>query len=262
MKNNRLFKILLIIVIIAAIVGITLLFKNKGKDKEASEEEVKGAENLTQLVVTLTNGFNTRFFGQELLFEKDKTTYEDLTRGCVLFAASNYVIDFDLENSIQNNILTSIEVNYKYSMNDYTPFKGEAIRQAIKELFDVEFKNESAIDEANFGYNFIYIEEFDIYLKGRNSSFAYPNSDNFIKTRINKKTKNKDKNIETEIAVAYVTKENDEYVYSKKASGSNKVYTTNEIGDIDKDQLDEFDHYIITYKENDGKYSFVSIAKK
>ncbi len=261
MKNNRLFKILLIIVIIAAIVGITLLFKNKGGNKEASEEEVKGAENLTSLVVSFTRGYNTRFLGQELLFERDKTTYEDLTTGNILYIASNYVIDYDLENSIQNNILTSIEVNKKYSMNNYTPFKGEAIRKAIKELFDRDFENISAIEEANFGYDFIYIEEFDIYLKGRNASFASPVTDTFVKTRIVDTTKNKDKNIETEIAVAYVTGENGKLIYSKDTKGT-KVYDTTEVEEIDKDKLDEFDHYIITYKENDGKYSFVSITKK
>ena len=260
MKDSRILKILLIIVIIAAIVGITLLFKNKG-GKTASEEETKIAEELTQTVLDLKTGYNIKFNGKELLYEKDKLTYDDLSRGNILYTASNYVIDHNLANSVPTNILTAIEEKYNYSMNKYTAFRGEAIREAIKEFFGKEYKNQSAIDEANFGYNFIYIEEYDLYLKGRNESYVLPDGTAFIKTKAIKTTKEKD-SLVTEIAVAYVEKVNDVYQYNKDLLGKNTIYEAKSIEDIDSDKEKEFEHYLVTFTKDGDNYIFESIAKK
>ena len=260
MKNSRVFKILLIIVIIAAIVGIALLIKNKG-GKKASEEEVKIAEELMPSILSLKDGYAIKYNGKELLFENDKLEYSDLSKGNILLAASSYVVDHKLDNQVQTTILNSIEENYGYAVNDYTPFKGEAIRKAVKEFFNENWQNQSSIDETNFGYNFIYIEEFDVYLKGRNESFAYPSSDAFVKTLIVETTTDKD-DLKVEIAVAYVIKDNGEYQYNKDVQGSKTVYTTKEIENIDEKKADDFEHYIVTLTKNGDNYSFKSIAKK
>ena len=258
MKSDRIKKLFIIIIIIALIIGAVLLFKNKG-DKKASKEEVKITEELNPLFLTLKDGYSTNYNGRDLLFEKD-IKYDDLSIGNILLIATTYATNKQYNDAINNNVIKAIEKTYGYSANNFTAFKGEAVRKAIKELFGKEFEDKSSNEEINFNYSFIYIKEHDIYLKMLKQQYTR-NQDYSIVTTTVKTTSTKDE-ITTEIAVAYTYKYNDTITYSKDPQNKNKIYEATKKEDIDKNKLDEFNHYIIKLKKSGDKYVFESITKK
>jgi len=258
MKSDRVKKILIIVVILAIIIGAFLLLR---KDSKTSKEEPKEAKEINSIILSLKEGYGTQYNGKDLLFEEDKITYDDLSAGNILLTATKYVTDKSIDNAISNAVLDTIEHDYGYTVEKYTPYKGEAIRKAIKEVFGKEWEDKSTTPEMNFGYNFIYIKDHDIYLKGKSNTYI-PEQDNYhLVTTVVESKKSKD-TIETVIAVAYVLKNGDKYAYSDTPSIKKKIVELDELKEIPEDELDNFEQFVITLKKDGDNFVFESIAKK
>ena len=258
MKSDRLKKIAIVIVIIALIVGAIIFLRKGSKPNKAEEEQVATIDNI---ILTLKDGYGTSYNGRELLFEKDKTTYDDLSVGNVLLTATKYISEKKIDNNISLAAVETVEKKYGYSIKQYTFYKGEAIRTAIKELFGKDFEDQSTMPEMNFIYDFIYLNDFDIYLKGKNSTHVPSQDSNYIKTKTISTRKEKD-TIISEIAVAFILKTNEKYIYSDTANNSNRILELDKVDEIPEKELDKFPHFIITLKVDGDNYVFESIAKK
>ena len=258
MKSDRLKKIIIIIIIIAIIVGAIIAIRN---GKKPSKQESQDVETVNSIILSLKEGYGTPYDGIELLYEEDKVTYDTLSTSNILFAATRYILEKGLDNSLEHHVTETLEKEYGYSIEKYTPYKGAAIRQAIKELFGKDFEDQSATNEVNFLYDFIYVDELDVYLKKRNDTYAYETTDYHLKTKAIKTTKSSDK-FETEIAVAYVQERNNKFAYSNTVDFKEIIVELDKLDEIPDKEIDNFSHYIITLKKSGNNYIFESITKK
>lgn len=261
-------KILILIVAVVLVVGLIIFAVNKfGKDK-ITEEQFKTAEDISIKYITyMTLGYNNNYNGVDILFSKDKTTYEDLTTANILTTAIRYSID-KLNPSVDSIVVNQV-AQEGYNTDDYTIYEGATIRQAIKEVFGVDFENQSSVNEVNFGYDYIYLSDYDVYLS-RKSSYYYEPTEKLYVTYKKLDSKQVKNNIEIEIAVAYIfdmNGDNSKLVYTSDANGNEVVLeTTGDANttnyDIPEDSIDKFQKYTITLKKVNDKYVFDNIAKK
>lgn len=257
--------LLLILIVVAVIVIVFVVTKTINKKNDnPTEDQISYAEKLTiNNICNLTKGYGTRYGGIDVLFRHDKVTYEDLSTSNVLNAAVRFAED-NLNPEISPAIIYNVEKQTPYRTSQYKFYTGDIIRQAIKELFGIDYENKVSKTELNYGYNFVYLSEFDVYLMSQNEYFQEKEENYDMTYTIISTTKEKKENqLKTEIAVAYTIKNGDKLLYLKEADADNAVYETNlKDTEITSDKLDEFNHYIITLKQVDGKYIFDSITKK
>lgn len=266
MKNFD-FKKLLVFLVLIAIVGLVIfaIVKLTTKGKSANEEEMKIIESVgIDYMARLTQGYVSDYNGVDLLYSnEEKVTYDSLTTASILNVASRYVANKELDNTLSSDAVDRARAELGPEGDNYTAYKGEAIRQAIKELFGVDFVNQSAVDEIGFGYNFYYNSTYDIYLKGTNSHFAGFNYDNDIRFEISKtQSIKKGQTLKVEIAVAYTrVNEDQKRDYAKDPNGETIVVTLEQNADFPKDKLTEFEKYVITLKKDGDNYVFESFEK-
>ena len=262
MKKMDWKKILVLIAIVALIAVLLFFLVKKEDDKEvkASEEETKIAENIIEeYLLSLTEGYNTPYSGIDVLYSKDKTTFEDLSAGNIIRAAINYANLNNLDTSVSGNIIENIKDTY--DMNEYSPYNAKAIRQAIKELFGKDF-NGSSIDEPNYLYNYFYVEEYDIYLSGKNDNTVELDTNHSMNYRIIETTKIKD-TLKTKVAIAYIYDNNGKLVFTSDSTGNNIVFENEDNNyDIPDEEVSKFTQYTITLKKSDDKYVFDNIRKE
>ena len=266
MKNFD-FKKLLVFLVLIAVVGLVVfaVVKVATKGKSANEEELKIIEDVgLDYMARLTQGYVSDYNGVDLLYTNgEKVTYEKLSTSSILNVASRYVSNKELDNTMSSIAVDKAKQELGTEGTNYTAYKGASIRQAVKDLFGVDFVNQSAVDEIGFGYNFYYNSTYDIYLKGTSSQFAGFNYDNDVRFEISKtQSIKKGEQLKVEIAVAY-TRYNEEQKrdYAKDPNGETIVVTLDEDADFPKDKLTEFDKYVITLKKDGDNYIFDSFEK-
>ena len=266
MKNIDFKKLLVFLVIVLAIgLVIFAVVKLAGNNKSANDEETEILEDIgLTYLARLTEGYNSSYNGIDLLYANDKEVkYDQLSASSVLYLATRYIANKEIDNVVNSAQVTEARKLIGENAEGYTPYKGEAIRQAIKELFGVDFDNTSAVDEPGFGYNFYYFPESDIYLKGANYTNLNINYDADLKFHIVKTNKNKkDKTLQVEYAVAY-TMINDEKMreFATDINGENVVAILEKKEAFPADKVKEFDTYTITLKKDGDNYVFESFKK-
>ena len=258
MKNENSKKIVIIVValIVCAVLvlaGIKLLGKGKELTKEKKEEVEKTTINY---IANMTGGMGTVFGGEDVLFSKaDKQTYKDLEPVFILNAAFNYSVDNGA--SIDSTLDSYVRRVYNYS--DFLAFKGEDVRKAVKELFGEDFKNADA-EFFNYDYVFHYDSEKDLYIRTYQGA-SKRSTDYLVYVSPVATTQKKDK-VEVEVVVAYVYGAGGYYSFTKDSDLQELVFESEKY-EMDKEKIDKFDHFVITYKvDKDKKCTFESIVKK
>ena len=248
--------IVLIVVALLVLLGVKLIGK-KG-EKEVTGEKKETVEKLVNnYFANMTTGMGTAFGGTDVLFSKtDKQTVKDFNDVYILNTAFSYLV-----NEGKAGVADSINsyINMKYGIKDFTALQGKDVRDAIKKLFGLDFKNTSA-ELFNFDYNFIYDEDNDVYIRRFVGTVNERTTDYLIYARA-LKTVEKDKKIEVEVVVSYVYGANKYYSFTKDSKFKSVVFDSDKF-EIPKDKVDEFDHYVITLKQDGDNYVFESIQKK
>ena len=248
--------IVLVVVALLVILGIVLIGSKKGK--EVTGEKKESAEKLVNKYVSnITTGMGTAFGGTDVLFSKsDKQTYKDFDKVYILNIAAAYVVDEG--KAVEDEGLTSyVKRNYNYE--NFMVFKGEDIRNAVKAIFGEKLEDASA-ELFNFDYAFDYDTQNDIYIRRHVGSVNTRTTDYMVYADAIK-TVQKDKNLEVEVVVAYVYGANKYYSFTKDSNFKSKVFESDKY-EMPKDKIDEFDHYIVTLKQDGDNYVFESIQKK
>ncbi len=266
MKNFDFKKLLVFLVIIAALaLVIFFVVKLTSNEKKTSDEETKILEQIgLDYISKLTEGYISDYNGLDLLYNYDETvTYETLTPAMVLHSATKYIINTEMNNAVSTVALEKVTNDVDFDASNYTAFNGEAIRQAIKELYGVDFTDTSAMDELGFTYNYYYDSNYDIYLKGINSQFSGFNYDNGIRYYVVKTVKDKkEDSLKMEFAVAFThITEEQKMDYAKEATGETIIVTQEIKDEFPKDKVDEFEKYTITLKKDGDNYVFDSFKK-
>lgn len=263
MKNIDKKKLALFIGIIAILVALIILviIKNISKEKPVTEEENNTISKITlNYINKLTLGYDTTFDGIDILYTKDKTEYKDLSTSSILTVATRY-INNELDNSIQNTTLDSISKSVNIDTNKYNFYTGENIRLAIKNLFNVDFKDTTSISEENYLYGYTYLSDYDMYLQS-NSIKENSTYNNQLDFKIVKTVKTKKNTYKTTLAIAYVNIDNTKIKYAKDSDMKNIIFeTTIDNAGIPEDKVNEFDQFTITYKKVNDQYTFESIKK-
>ena len=265
MKNIEWKKLIVLLVIIIAVIGLVVfIVKLLNKDGNVpTKEQTTAAEKLTiNNICNLTKGYGTMYDGIDVLFSHDKVTYEDLSVPNVLNAAVRYAKE-TLNAEVPSTLVYQVEKATPYRSANYEFFMGETIRQAIKELFGIDFENKTGRPEFNYGYSFVYLSEFDVYLMTTNEYYKEKEENYGIAYRIISTTKEKkaDK-LKTEIAVAYTINKGEKKLFLKEADDEKAVYEADkDATEIEENKANDFYHYTITLKNVDGKYVFESIEK-
>lgn len=244
----------ILFIVVLVVIKVFLNFKTDGEDIENIELKT------TSYITSLTNGYATAYNGVELLYDK-KTTIDDLTNDNILNTAIRYAVD-NLDVEVNEVIINNLE-SKGYTIDKFTFYNAKAIREAIKELFGLEWDNKSSSGDMNFVYRFIYLEEYDVYLKTTTEYMNdyYNQNTSTIEYKITDTKKSKN-NIKITVAIAYVDVSFGELVYYSDKTGDNEVYKDKiDASSIDDSKLNSFKKYIITLKNVDGKYVFDSIEE-
>ena len=260
MKKFDFKKLLVFILIIAALVAVAfVLLKTVNKDKV--EEEKQAESSVSTYYLNLTKGYSTTYGGIDVLYSYDKTTYEDLKEQEIINTAVSYLNDHDINYTVSADVMSELKENGNYgNLEDYRIYSGESIRQAAKELFDVDDIKSNATP-ANYTLDIIYDIENDCYLITKNDVVSNEVSEASMDFSI-VNTETKDNKLITTIAIAYVYDDNGNIMYMKDPDGENVIVENLEKKEFPKDKVNEFDKYKFTLKQTkDKKYVFESVEK-
>lgn len=263
-------KLIILLVLIAAIVIVlVMLFKNNKKEKNnVNEEDAKIVETKTlNYLVELTAGYQSEYNGVDNLYYKDKTTVDDLTDASILATAIKY-LGVNKMVTTDDALNNQIEREQRIDIDDYSVYSGEKIKEAVKELFGIDFNHKSVMNEENHIYTYWYLEEYDVYLVGFSPNYLDTYEyDYYVVPKVIETTKDND-NLKTEVAISYVNlDQNQNLKFSKEPNMSNIIYEEKLNSNMDNfqiadDKVNEFTHYIFTFKKVDNSYVFVSVEKK
>lgn len=260
MKNLDVKKLVILIIIVAIVIGALILIVNKttNNEKKANKEETEVANEISLDYITrLTLGTGSSYNGIDLLFQKDKVTYDDLNTGNILTVAYEYATN-NLETGIPSLTIQQLQ-NENINIDEYTILTGDVVKQAIKEVFGVDFEHKSYNMNINYSYTYMYLPEYNVYLR-KYTKLNYDTGNYHIDYKTVNTTKKGNK-ILNEIAVAYIYQNNSTYYYTKDSANNEVIYESDK-QELKEDQLKKFEHYIITLKNVDNKYVFESIEKK
>jgi len=265
---------LCLIAFICIIIAIIAFFVIKGMSKTNEEEKVLSESDSTaainyvnNYVTELTEGYTSDFSGQDYIFGEDKYSYSDLTTASILNTAIKYIDQStSLNNGVSTYALETLNSSEAYgNIYQYAAYNGTSVRQAIKELFNVDFVDTEVVDEPGFAYNIYYNSTYDIYLYGQSTYYTKSDSNYKIETSTIKTTKVDDTTIKVYIAVAYIYKDstNNKKLYYKDSVFSEKITETDlDSTEFPTSSIDSFQQYAVTLKiTGDSTYAFDNIEK-
>ncbi len=262
MKNFDFKKLLVFILIIAALVALAfVLFKTVNKDKVTEENKQQAESSISTYYLNLTKGYSTTYGGLDVLYSYDKITYEDLKEQEIVNTAANYLSDHEINYTVSSDVMSQLKSSGKYGvLENYRIYSGESIRQAVKELFDSDTITSNAAP-ANFTLDILYDTNTDCYLitnnDVQNNEAAEASMDFSIVS-----TETKDGKLITTVAIAYVYDDNGNIMYMKDPDGENVIAENLEKKEFPKDKINDFDKYKFTLKQTkDKKYVFESVEK-
>lgn len=263
MKNVDGKKLVVFILIVIALVGIVfLIFKATNKDKLTKEEKQNVENSVIDIYLNMTSGYSTMYGGLDVLYSYDKLTVNDLKEQELVYTAINYLNNNNISYSISGDYMEGLKESNLYgSLDDYRIYKGESVRQAIKDLFGLD--NIPMTERpANFLYDIYYNEAYDCYLLSENTKVTNNNDPNTTMDFSIISTEKKDGKLETTVAIAYVFNNNGNIMYLKDPKGVTVIAEGLTAKEFPKDKIDEFDKYkFILNETSDKKYTFESVEK-
>ena len=259
MKENKLLIFFVVLIIVGGIVFVIWSGK-KDSYKDASNEVKDKVNDRLDYYVNITKYYSSKFDGVDLLFEKDKFNKNDVSNASLLRLATSYV-NKELNNTISNNVINQLVNDEGLDKNVYTFYDGKLIRQAIKELFDIDYKDQGIVSENNFKYGYQYYKDYDVYVVSSNDNYVN-NEDYQIDYKVLNIKENKDGDIKVEFVIAYVFIDNahSSLKYSSKSDLSDLVYEV-KIDDAGIKEEDKFTKFNIFLKKTDNGYVFDSLEK-
>lgn len=261
MKNLDFKKLAVLIGIIAAIVvAIILLVVGIGKSNKLSKEETEKVNNyITNNIIELTEGYDSKYKGKDALFASEKVQVDKLSAQLLINSAIKYAEINEWTNSIP-----SYKVNQAaaqgFSKQNYSIYEGETIRKAIKELYNIDFKNTNAIDLLGYRYNFYYLQDIDVYMKETKQILIDKDGYDIEYTIV--ETKKKDDKLTVIIAVAYTYNDGSKKYYSNDENNTNIIFESEtDNSEIIKDKINSFNKYKIIFSQDSERIYFESIEK-
>lgn len=266
MKEDKAKAIVAVMVLILAIVGVMVfVLKNKDKDKDtfkdASTEVKEKAEKVFEYMFYATKGYDSKFGGTDILFSKDKYEINDLSDASKIKVATNYVMK-NMSTSVSNATIEQIVKSEKINGSEYTFYEGKDIRDAIKKLFGIDFKNVSVIGENNYKYDYVYFENYDLYGVRNNPNDVSSDSVYDVYYKVLNTKEDKDGKVKVEFVIAYVYVDSASNVvkFSTKSDVSDFVYELQNGKASIKDE-DKFPKYAMYLTKKDNNYVFESLEK-
>ncbi len=245
----------LIVVAVLAIFGITKIVQKISGPSKAVREQVEG--NIENYFAYLSIGHSSIFNGMDLLFDKDKVTFDDLNKGSIIEVALNYAADKGKDLTVPK---TAVDTFNKANKKSGVGFNAKVVSETIKELFDKEVPMTDYAADANYLYDYYYIDDFDILIKSKSKTKDIGTDNNFVTTSVIE-TKKEKGNLVTTVAVAYVYSNGSTYSFAADKNGVKIVDGARETAEFPKDKIDEFPKYKFISKKVDDRYVFDSIEK-
>lgn len=264
MKNLDVKKLLVLIIIIAIIV-VVLVFGFKLFDKsKLSEEETTTIEGLViDYYANMTRGYSTYYGGLERLYGYDKLTKEELDPEILIYTATTYIEDKNIDAGIDGTVMATLSQTYS-NITEAAIYRGSVVRDTIKELFDIDFTNtdvDGNLLPVKFIYDIIHDTNNDVYIIRRNSVENYRNNAFSIDYKTISTEKNGDK-VTVTIAIGYIYQGSNGIIIDDTDDISEPYIVEGaETKKLPADKIDSFTKYKFTLKENNGKYTFESIEK-
>lgn len=262
MKNLDFKKLLVFIAIIVIVVLLLFVgFKFVGGGSKVNDEEREKIDDVMQnYFAKITEGYTTTYNGIDVLYSKDKTTYEDLDTKAVLNMAAKYASNNDLDVNVSISDLEALDKTGTYGkISEYTAYNGKGIRDAVKELFGAEIDSQSAVSTSGYIYNFYYVSDYDIYLMKRNDVYDVSSKLQTVEYKVVDTVKKGDKYITT-VAVAYTYNNGQNIIYASDSKGENVV--SSDTNEFPVDKINDFSKYKFTMSlDNNGHYVFESVEK-
>ncbi len=261
MKNLDFKKLAVLIGIIAAIiVTIILLVVGIGKSNKLSKDETEKVNNyILNNIIDLTEGYDSKYKGKDALFASEKVQVDKLSPQLIINSAIKYA---DINNWTTS--IPSYKVNQAaaqgFSKEKYSIYEGEIIRKAIKELYNIDFKNTNAIDLLGYRYNFYYLQDIDVYMKETKQILIDKDGYNIEHTIV--ESKKKDDKLIVTIAVAYTYNDGEKKYYSNDENNKNIIFESEtDKSEIIKDKINSFNKFKITFTQDNDNIYFESIEK-
>ena len=260
MKDEKVKLIIAVIVFALAIVGTFIIFNKKKEEyKDVDDNTKEKINNVLGYYTDITRYYSSKFDGVDLLFDKDKTTLDDISVSSMLRLATVYTAK-NLNSNISNTLINQLINTEGLNQDSYTFYEGKNIRTAIKELFGVDFKDQSILNNKDFKYNYQYFKDYDVYAVSSND---YANNDSYqVDYKVLSTKENKDGNIKVEIAIAYVFIDNSHNTlkYSSKSDLSDLIYEV-KIDDAGIKEEDKFTKYNLFLKKDGERFIFDKLEK-
>ena len=111
--------ILILIIVIAAVAIFFVINKVANQETKANEEETKIANEASiDYITRLTLGVGSNYNGIDILFKKDRVTYDDLNAGNILTVAYEYAVN-NLNTGISS--ICNIQLPIQLPETPHTP---------------------------------------------------------------------------------------------------------------------------------------------
>lgn len=261
MKNIDFKKLLVLIVIVAvaiiAIIGTAKLFKNIGGPSKKVKEQIE--TRITEYFAKSSLGHSTIFSGVDLLYDKDKVEVKDINYGSMIEVALLYANDNKIDLSVDNDDAEALKKLIKV---EPTAYDAKKIREIIKDLYDIDFPEESIMANVDYVYNYYYINKDETLLKAESGVHNLKNDESSLDFYAYDTKKGKDKDTYvTTVAVAYVYTSAYGSTYSKDKNGTTIIEKDLKEKKFPKDKVDEFTKYEFVTKKVGDNYVLVSISK-
>lgn len=259
MKNIDFKKLLVllvvIVVVILAIFGVLKLIQRASGPNKETEEKIEAL--IKDYYSNLSYGYATIYNGVDFIFDTDKADYKNLNPGSVIEAAIKYATVNNKNLAVNTNVNEFFTNNTK---KEGIAYNAKTIQECVKILFDQDLALTDYFADANYLYDYYYIEEYDAFVKTRSSATDVSNQNASIDVYVieSKKSKN---TIVTKIAIGYVYHVSSKYSYSKDKNGTTVLAKDLEELKFPTDKVDEFKQYYITTKKVDDRYVFEKIEK-
>jgi len=247
--------IILILVGVLAIFGITkIVQKISGPSKEV-KEKVEG--NIEKYFAYLGTGHASIFNGIDVLYDRDKVTFDDLNKGSVIEIALQYANENNKDIAADKSV---VDAYNKANKTNGVGFNAKTVAEAIKELFGVEMPLNNYNAEANYLYNYYYLADYNTIIKTRSNTKDIGTEENLIVTHIID-TKKEKGNLVTTVAVAYVYNNGSTFSFAADKNGVKIVDGNRDKSEFPEEKSDEFPQYKFISKKVDDRYVFDSIEK-
>lgn len=253
-KKLLVFIIIIVLLCLLVFVGVKVVGGGGVSDKEQTAID----ETINDYFSKMTEGYSTVYNGADILYNKDKTTAQDLDYKSILATSIKYASKNNLDIAVSTSARDAINSSGSYGdISEYTMYNGKGVRDAAKILFGIDIDNKSILSDNDFIYNFYYVEEYDLYLMKRNNVPDLNSNLQKVEYKTIETTKKKD-TYTTIVAVAYTYSKGETKVYANDKNGANVV---TEAKEFPTDKIDEFTKYKVTMKLVDDHYVFESIEK-